>query len=172
MEKLVNLFLDVFVAAALSFGGLAAVLSALRNSTITQHHLITDRDFSQTYALAVGAPGPNSIFLSLLGYRVAGLPGAAVAMLAWAIPTTVLLHYIGKTASSRAVPAIKEARKALVPVVAGLLVAGALSSSIGFEKPTYQWALIVISLGVMLKWPKLNPLWVVGGCALCGALLF
>ena len=90
MKPEIRLFLDVFIAGALSFGGLAAVLSSLQNSVVSHHHLISGENFSRTYSLAVGAPGPNAIFLSLLGYQVAGPMGACLACLAWALPTIFL----------------------------------------------------------------------------------
>ena len=169
-EELCHLFLDVFVAGALSFGGLAAVLSSLHSEVVEQHHLTTASEFDGTYALAVAAPGPNSIFLSLLGYLIGGVPGALVAMLAWAIPTITMLYYIGRTSSSRATPSIKKARKALVPVVAGLLIAGALSASSSYHTPIHQWMLTLAALGVLLARPKWNPIWTVVGCAVLGAI--
>ena len=164
------MFLDIFLAGALSFGGLAAVLSSLQNSLVSQHHLFSGEDFSRTYSLAVGAPGPNAIFLSLLGYRLAGWAGACLACLAWGIPTIILLYQIGRTGSAHAPAWIKATRKALVPIVAGLLVAGAMSTARSFAMPTAQWGLSLVALLLLVSRPKWNPLWIVAGCALTGAL--
>jgi chromate transporter len=168
MDRHLALFLDVFAAGALSFGGLAAVLSSLQTSVVG-HRLISAEDFSRNYSLAVGAPGPNSIFLSLLGYQVAGLPGVLIANLAWSIPTITMMYYIGRTGSSRAAPWIKRSRKALVPVIAGLLVAGAIATSNSFRLPGPQWGLTFLALGVLLVRPKWNPIWTVAACAVLGA---
>jgi len=165
-----QLFLDIFVAGALSFGGLAAVLSSLQNGVVSQHHLISDQDFSRTYSLAVAAPGPNAIFLSLLGYHIAGPVGACLACLAWALPTILMLYLIGRTGSAQAPAWMKATRKALVPIVAGLLVAGALSTAHSFVMPTAQWGLSLLGLVVLLGKPKWNPFWTVAGCALVGAI--
>ncbi|MBS2037593.1 chromate transporter [bacterium] len=170
MSQEFTLFLDVFTAGALSFGGLAAVLSSLQNSLVGQHQLTSAEDFSRTYSLAVGAPGPNAIFLSLLGYRVAGPRGAALAALAWALPTLLMLYLVGRTGSAQAPDWMKATRKALVPVTAGLLAAGALSTARSFVMPTPQWLLSLTALLILLKRPKWNPFWVVAGCALVGAL--
>lgn len=165
-----TLFLDIFVAGALSFGGLAAVLSSLQNSLVSQHHLTSPEDFARTYSLAVAAPGPNAIFLSLLGYRVAGVAGACLAALAWALPTIFLLYHIGRTGSAHAPAWMKATRKALVPIIAGLLVAGALSTARSFAMPSAQWPLSLAGLGLLLYRPKWNPLWMVSACVLFGAL--
>ncbi len=170
MKAELQLFLDIFVAGALSFGGLAAVLSSLQNGVVSQHHLISNEDFSRTYSLAVAAPGPNAIFLSLLGYHIAGPRGACLAGLAWALPTIFLLYLIGRTGSAQAPAWMKSTRKALVPIVAGLLVAGALSTARSFAMPTPQWGLSLVGLAVLLGKPRWNPFWMVTGCALVGAI--
>jgi chromate transporter len=169
MQTYVTLFLDVFVAGALSFGGLAAVLSSLQTSVVG-HRLVTVEEFTRNYSLGVGAPGPNSIFLSLLGYQVAGIPGVLIANLAWSLPTMTMMYYIGKTGSSRAAPWIKRVRKALVPVIAGLLIAGAVATSSSYQLPVPQWALAFVALGVLMARPKWNPIWTVAGCAALGAV--
>lgn len=170
MDPRVTLFLDIFVAGALSFGGLAAVLSSLHNNVVSHHHLTSEQVFNRTYSLAVAAPGPNAIFLSLLGYQLAGPWGALLASVAWAIPTMTLLYFIGATGSSQAPDWLKKTRQALVPVIAGLLVAGALATSKSFLWPTRQWALTLTALAVLLLRPKWNPIWTVAACATVGAL--
>lgn len=170
MNPEATLFLDIFVAGALSFGGLAAVLSSLQNSVVSQHHLTTPEEFARTYSLGVGAPGPNAIFLSLLGYRLGGARGAVLAALAWALPTLFMLYLVGRTGSEAAPKWMKSARKALVPITAGLLAAGALSTARSFALPVPQWVITLLALAVLLKKPKWNPIWVVAGCALLGAI--
>jgi len=170
MTPEINLFLDIFMAGALSFGGLAAVLSSLENSVVSQHHLVSGEDFSRTYSLAVAAPGPNAIFLSLLGYRVAGPTGACLACLAWALPTILLLYLVGRTGSAQAPNWMKASRQALVPIVAGLLVAGALSTAHSFVMPTAQWGLSLAGLLLLVCKPKWNPIWMVASCAVIGAI--
>ncbi|MBN9419135.1 hypothetical protein ABS71_09905 [bacterium SCN 62-11] len=170
MKSQLLLFTDIFVAGALSFGGLAAVLSSLQNSVVSHHQLISGQEFSRIYSLAVGAPGPNAIFLSLLGYHIGGPLGACLACLAWAIPTILLLYLIGITGSAQAPGWMKTTRKALVPVVAGLLIAGAMSTARSFSMPTAQWALSLVALLVLVYRPRWNPIWTVAGCALIGAL--
>ena len=105
------------------------MLSSLQNSVVSQHHLTTPEEFARTYSLGVGAPGPNAIFLSLLGYRLGGARGAVLAALAWALPTLFMLYLVGRTGSAQAPDWMKATRKALVPITAGLLAAGALSTA-------------------------------------------
>lgn len=168
---LFNLFANVFWAGLLSFGGLAAVLSTMRTNMVERHGLLSNEDFTSCYGMAVGAPGPNAIFLSLIGYKVAGLLGVVVALTAWAIPTMGLLVLIGRTSSSSSNATIRAFRKALVPVVAGLLLAGSLASASTYTEPVKQWTLTWAAFAIVMLRPKWNPVWTVLGCALAGAFL-
>ena len=69
----------IFLAGAISFGGLAAVLSSLHSNVVEKNHYLSDNQFTQSYGLAVAAPGPNAIFLCLIGYQMAGWWGALLA---------------------------------------------------------------------------------------------
>lgn len=91
--------------------------------------------------------------------------------MAWAIPTLTLLYYIGSTGSSRAPEWLKKTRQALVPIIAGLLIAGAVATSRSFLWPGRQWVLTLLALAVLLARPKWNPIWTVAGCAALGAFL-
>ena len=162
---------DIFFAGAISFGGLAAVLSPLRANIVDRDHFLTNEQFTESYGLAVAAPGPNAIFLCLIGFQMAGVWGAVLAGAAWCIPTGLGLLLIARTSSSGANAKIKAFRKGLVPIVAGLLVAGAVASASTYEQPVRQWVMTAAILGVLLARPQWNPVWVVLGSALLGAFL-
>ena len=56
---------------------------------------MTDADFAQLFALSQAAPGPNVLIVSLIGWKVAGVAGGVVAMLAMSGPSS-LLTYCGR----------------------------------------------------------------------------
>lgn len=162
---------DVFVAGAMSFGGLAAVLSSLHSAVVANHLHLTDEQFTRCYSLAVAAPGPNAIFLCLIGYQISGPAGAVLAGLAWGIPTCLALALVARTSSSQANASLKAFRKGLVPIVAGLLVTGAVAAASTYKQPVHQWVLTLVVLAVLLVRPKWNPVWSVLGSSVVGALL-
>ncbi|TNY02958.1 chromate transporter, partial [Escherichia coli] len=51
---------------------------------------LSDSEFTASIALAQAAPGPNILFVAVLGYNVAGLAGAAASMAGILLPSTVL----------------------------------------------------------------------------------
>ncbi len=50
--------------------------------TIDVHHWMTEKQFADAYAIAQLSPGPNVLIVTLIGYAVAGIPGALAATLA------------------------------------------------------------------------------------------
>jgi chromate transporter len=84
-----RVFLAIFLASLLGFGGLGS-LPILRGQ-LTGAGLAPDTLI--LHALAVGniSPGPNGLYLVAIGYFVAGLPGALVACLAMVLPPLLVL---------------------------------------------------------------------------------
>ena len=87
---------------------------------------MNDRQFADMFAIAQVSPGPNVIIVTLIGYHVAGLAGAAVATAAMCGPTCLLAFFVARTWDR-----FKDARwriaiqAGLVPVSLGLIAASA-----------------------------------------------
>jgi len=78
----------------------------MQRQTVEIAGLLTDHQFSELYAIACPAPGPNTMFVVLLGHFIAGVPGAAVATLAMrcleSCPSPMPVSRVVKRFSSRA----------------------------------------------------------------------
>jgi chromate transporter len=57
---------------------------------------MTDKQFADAYAIAQLSPGPNVLIVTLIGYAVAGIPGALAATLAMCLPTALLAYYVSR----------------------------------------------------------------------------
>src|SRR6202048_2999861 len=57
---------------------------------------MTDKQFADIFAISQLSPGPNVLFVTLIGYSVAGVAGALVATLAMCGPTAVLAYYVSR----------------------------------------------------------------------------
>ena len=70
-------------------------------------------------------PGPGSMYMTLFGWRVAGIPGALAATIAIFLPTTILTYLLAgfwsKFEHSRW---LKSFETGLKPVAAGLVLSG------------------------------------------------
>ena len=63
----------------LAVGGVSAVLPEMQRPVVPVHTWMGGAEFASLFALAQAAPGPNMLVSTLMGWRVAGLPGALAA---------------------------------------------------------------------------------------------
>jgi chromate transporter len=75
------LLLHFLVLAFLAIGGAPTILPGLHRYMVETHQWLTSAQFADAYALAQVAPGPNAMYIPLIGWLVAGWAGAAVALL-------------------------------------------------------------------------------------------
>lgn len=91
-----QLFVAFFRSTLLGYGGGPAIIPLYEIEVVDNFHWMTKEEFGQALALGNALPGPIATKLSAyVGYRVAGLPGAAVALSAVTLPTAILLIGLG-----------------------------------------------------------------------------
>lgn len=88
-DPLVALAATFYRAGSLVFGGGHVVLPLLRASIVP--HWIDDPTFLAGYGAAQAVPGPLFTFAAFLGFRIAGLAGAAVALVFIFLPGLLLV---------------------------------------------------------------------------------
>lgn len=147
-------------------GGANSAIPEMHRVAVDVNHWLTDKQFTDVYAIAQLSPGPNVLIVTLIGYSVAGILGALVATLAMCVPTAVLALIVSRflTRSSRSRwPSIIQA--ALVPLSIGLMGASGFILARTSDR-TVVAALVTVGAAVLASVTKLNPLWmlVAGGC--------
>ena len=74
----VELFLHYLSLSLLSIGGAITTAPDMHRFLVDQQHWLTDAQFNASIAIAQAAPGPNVLFVALLGWNVGlnagGLP--------------------------------------------------------------------------------------------------
>ena len=80
----------------LAFGGGAGVLPDMQRATVDHYHWLTSREFLDMFAISRAAPGPGSLIVLLIGQKVAGLTGAAVAFVAMFGPSCALVYLVAR----------------------------------------------------------------------------
>ena len=110
----------------LAVGGVSAVLPEMQRLVVTRHAWMGSAEFAALFALAQMAPGPNMLVATLVGWRVAGLPGALAATLGMIGPSSLLTWATaGAWHRFRERPWRRRLQAGLVPVTVGLIMAGA-----------------------------------------------
>ena len=168
MSILVQLALTFLGVAFFSIGGASALIPEFYRQVVSVRGWMTGADFAHMVALAQIAPGPNMMIVSLIGWRVGGVPGMLVSTLAIVGPPSVLAFAVG-----RGMDRLKDAawlaavKGALAPVVVGLMMASGLVTAQAANHAAFLWVLTVAS-AVFMYVLRRNPLWVIGGGASLG----
>lgn len=151
-----------------SIGGASSIYAPLQHDTVDIQHWLTGREFVQLFAIARVTPGPGTMLATLIGWKVAGLPGALTATLSLFIPATTLCFIVARVWNRyRGKPWHEAFEKGLAPIGAGLLFSGVLAIlRIGATGPL-SWATAGGVALLLVRWPHLHPIGLlIGGAAL------
>ena len=153
----------------ISVGGANTAIPEIHRVAVDVMHWMSNRQFADLYAIAQVSPGPNVIIVALIGFHVAGLAGAAVAVAAMIGPTCVLAFAVARTWERFKDRRWRVAVQAgFVPVALGLLGASGFILARVADHNVYA-ALITAATVAMAYFTRLNPLWMF---ALAGAIGF
>jgi chromate transporter len=123
------------------------------------HHWMSDRQFADMFAISQVSPGPNVIIVTLIGYHVAGIAGAAVATLAMTGPTCLMAFLIARVWDRFKTARWRIAIQAgLVPVSLGLMAASAYVIARATDQSMLAMA-ITAATAALAFFTRLNPLW-------------
>ena len=75
---------------ALTFGGGLTIIALIQEQAVDQYHWLTHQEFIDGLALGQFTPGPMIIIAAYVGYKLAGLGGAAIAAAAIFLPSFVI----------------------------------------------------------------------------------
>jgi chromate transporter len=105
----------------IAVGGANAVIPHVHGIVIGAHWL-DEATFARVVAVAQIAPGPNLLYLPLIGWTLGGPLGAVLALLAFVTPAACLAVTLGRTLATYGTsPRVLAVRRALAPVAAGIL---------------------------------------------------
>ena len=170
MSVVGELFLEFALLSFVAFGGATALLPEMHRVVVENHHWLDDTAFPHLYAIAQAAPGPNVLVVTLIGWKVAGLPGALAATLAMCLPMSVLIYLlIDRWEGFSGKRWQKAVSLGVAPLAVGLVFSGATliakSAGLGWA----AWLLVAATVVANLR-TKLHPLWFIAVGAVLGLL--
>lgn len=94
-NKLVKLFFSTLYLSAFTFGGGYVIVSLMRKKFVDDYHWIDEDEMLDLVAIAQSAPGPIAVNGAIVvGYKMAGLLGIFISVLATIIPPFVIISVI------------------------------------------------------------------------------
>lgn len=168
---LLELALYFGLLSLISVGGMPAVMPELQRYVVDVKGWLTPGEFIQAFAVGQAAPGPNILIASLIGWKVAGIPGAIVALAAICGPAAVIAWWVAELWERFKDSAWRKAiQKAISPIVVALILSSGVIIATPGPPDWRLWLIAGASAGAMLA-TKVNPLWMLGGGGVLGALL-
>ena len=174
-----SLFLHFLSLSLLSIGGAITTAPDMHRFLVDQQGWLTDAQFNASVAIAQAAPGPNVLFVALLGWNVGlnaggtltGLLGVLVAMTGILIPSTSLTYLAASWGHrNRELLAIRAFKQGMAPIVVALLIATGWILATANGSALKDWPLWLATLiTALVVWrTKMHMLWLLGAGALLG----
>jgi chromate transporter len=165
---LAGVFLYFMVLSFLAIGGAPSVLPEIHRYVVEVHAWLTSAQFAQIYSLAQAAPGPNVMYVPLIGWHIAGWAGAVATLAAVSVPSFSLTFLIARLYQAHPKSAFGIAiRRGLTPITIGLIFSSAWILVPAVNADWRGYALTALTV-VLLVRTKLNPIWLLVGGALTG----
>jgi chromate transporter len=168
-DVLVTLVVQFAILSFLAFGGINTTIPEMHRQFVELRPWMDSATFTELFAIAQAAPGPNFLIATLIGLNVAGMPGAVVATLAICAPSCVVT-YAAATAFRRYAdaPWLVAIRVGLVPVTVGLV---ASSAFILAQTTSRTWLGLVVTLATaaLVYFTRIHPLWAMLAAGVLGA---
>jgi chromate transporter len=172
-ENVVWSLIVVFVPFSLvSIGGGPSIFAGIQHQSVEIYRWVSAREFVDLFAIARAAPGPGTMLVTLLGWKVAGWAGAIVATLALFLPSSLLCYGVTKMWSHyRGRRWHTALENGLAPIGAGLILAGVFAIFRIAESGILSWVVAGMSAAILAWRPALNPLLLLAGGAIIFAVL-
>lgn len=167
---LLALFGHFAVLSLLSVGGAIATAPEMHRLLVEGRHWLDDATFAGSVALAQAAPGPNVLFVAVLGWNVAGTAGVVAALSGSLLPSATLALVASRWGRARPHSrALRAFSTGMAPITIGLV----LSTGWLLAEPArhdFGAALLVVGTLALMLGTRLSPVWAVACGAVAGAL--
>ena len=184
-----SLFNHFASLSLLAVGGAITAAPEMHRYLVDEAGWLSEAQFTSSIALAQAAPGPNILFVALMGFNVgmnagAGLGGGwlsvalaclgvLLTMLGIMLPSSILTYTATRWAHQhRDKIGIRAFKSGMAPIVIALLLSTAWLLTLSHKQPAQDWPLYLLTaVTTLVVWrTKLHMLWLIGAGALLGAL--
>lgn len=183
------MFTHFMSLSLLAIGGAITTAPDMHRYLVDEQHWLSDSQFTSSIALAQAAPGPNLLFIAVLGWNVGvnagggmgagasawgfGLMGMSIAMVGIMLPSTTLTFAATRWAhQNRELRVVRAFKQGMAPIVIALLIATGWILAAGHGSLAEHWHLwLLTGVSALLVWrTKLHLLWLLGAGGVLGWL--
>lgn len=182
-----HLFAYFLTLSLMAVGGAITAAPDMHRYLVDGNHWLSETQFTSSIAIAQAAPGPNVLFIALLGWNVGlnagggagpaawgqGALGVAVCMVGILLPSSLLTWQASRWGQrNRDKRGVRAFKQGMAPLVIGLLLATGWLLGSASGNPGKDWKLWLLSLAcTLLVWrTRIQLLWLLAGGAALGAL--
>jgi chromate transporter len=169
----VSLFLHFVSLSLLAVGGAITTAPDIHRYLVDEQHWLTHYQFTSSVAIAQGAPGPNVMFIALMGWNVGmnaaagitpqptmayavmlALLGVVVTMVGIIVPSATLTFFSTQWAhKNRELRGVRAFKAGLAPLVMSLLVATGWLLTGNHDNYTQDWPMwLLAAVTTVIVW--------------------
>jgi chromate transporter len=163
----------------LAVGGAITTAPDMHRFLVDQQHWLTDDQFNASIAIAQAAPGPNVLFIALMGWNVglntgslqSALFGVLVSMAGIMVPSSTLTYLASRWShENRDLRAVRAFKQGMTPIVIALLIATGWILASAHGEPARDWPLWLVTVAsALVVWrTRLHLLWLLAAGGLLG----
>ena len=174
-----NLFGHYLMLSLMSVGGAISTTAEMHRFLVEQHGWLTQAQFNESIAIAQAAPGPNVLFVALMGWNVgmnagstaAACLGVLVTMVGIMLPSTTLTYMAARWGHrNRHLRGVRTFKQGMAPIVVALLIStgmilGGANHNLATDWPI--WSLSIVA-GLIIWRTKIHLLWLLAAGAVLG----
>ena len=182
-----HLLVYFLTLSLMAVGGAITAAPDMHRYLVDGNHWLTETQFTSSIAIAQAAPGPNVLFIALLGWNVGLNAGGGSGPAAWALgalgvtismagillPSSLLTWQASRWGQrNRDKRGVRAFKQGMAPLVIGLLLATGwlLGSASGQWQKDWKLWLLSLVCTLMVWRTRIHLLWLLGCGALLGAL--
>lgn len=177
LQEWLSLFGHFLGLSLMSLGGAMSTSAEMHRYLVEQHGWLTQTQFNEAIALAQAAPGPNVLFVALMGWQVglnagstvAAVCGVFICLVGILLPSTIFTYQVAQWGHrNRQLRGVRAFKQGMAPLVIGMLLSTAwLLASAGGGAGPKLWLLSIASAVVIWR-TRIHLLWLLGAGAVLG----
>jgi chromate transporter len=188
LSNWLDLFTHFASLSLLAVGGAITTAPDMHRFLVSERGWLTDAQFTSSIALSQAAPGPNVLFVALMGWNVGlnaggglgagwvawawALTGVLVSLVAIMLPSSILTYNATQWGHrNRELRAVRAFKAGMAPIVIALLVATGWLVSAAHNDAARDWPLwLLTAVATLVVWrTRIHMLWIIATGAVLGA---